>query len=61
MSKLSFPAFVAVHGENQFAGWANHAPGTLDEGATKGPNLPQAPQPGTLCGRATGARVELDL
>ena len=43
MSELSFSTFVAVHGQDQFAGWANDAPGTLDEGTTKGPNLPEAP------------------
>ena len=61
MSELSFSTFVAVHGEEQIAGWANDAPGTLDEGTTKGPNLPEAPQCDALCGRATGTGVELDL
>ena len=61
ISELTFSTFVAVHGEDQFAGWADNASGALDEGTTKGPNLPEAPQRGTLCGRAPGARVELDL
>ena len=61
MSELSFSTIVAVHGEDQFTGWANNAPGALDEGTPKGPDLPEAPQRGALGGRATGARVELDL
>ena len=33
-SELSFATFVAVHGEGQSAGWANNAPGALDESTT---------------------------
>ena len=61
MPEFSFASSVGVHGEGQLPGWANHAPGALDEGTAKGSNLPEAPQRGALCGGAAGARVELDL
>ena len=61
MPELSFKSLVTVHGQNQLTGRANDAPGALDESAAKGLNLAEAPQRGTFCRRATGARVESDL
>ena len=42
MPELSFESLVTVHGQNQLTGWANDAPGALDESAAKGLNLPVA-------------------
>ena len=39
MPEVSFKSLVTVHGQNQLTGWANDAPGALDESAAKGLNL----------------------
>ena len=56
----SFPAVVAVHGEDQFSGRSNKAAGAPDKVATKGSHLPEAPSRGTLWSRFAGAGGELD-
>ena len=61
MPEVSFKSLVTVHGQNQLTGWANDAPGALNESAAKGLNLAEAPQRGAFRRRATGARAESDL
>ena len=60
MLDLSFPAVVAVHGEDQSSDRSNNAPGAPDKVTRKGSHLPEAPRRGTLWGRAAGTGIELD-
>ena len=61
MAELSFESFVTVHRQDRFTGWANDAPGALNEGTAKGFDFAKAPQRGTFRRRAAGARRESHL
>ena len=44
MQQLGFQCFVAIHGQDQFAGRANNTTGALDEGAAQGGDFTDTPQ-----------------
>ncbi len=49
MQQLMFKLFVAIHGQDQFAGGGNGASGVFNRCSAKCLDLPEAPKRRTFC------------
>ena len=61
MQQFVFQLVVAIHGQDQFSGWANDATGALDDGATKCFDFTETPKRRTFGRSSTSTRGQLNL
>ena len=61
MQQLVFQLFVAIHGQDQFAGRTNYASGALDEGPAKCFDFAETPKRCPFGCGSTSTRRHLNL